>query len=372
MSQEQFLEKVKSVHGDTYDYTDTIYINMKTKIRVVCPTHGVFEQLPQAHLRGQGCPLCGREKQVATLKSRYGVSNPMQSAEIFEKARKTCKERYGTEWATSQKSIQKKIETTNLNRYGVARPIQSSEIYDKMTDTVVARYGVENVGQASEIRAKMKDTCYARYGSSEILSVPSVRKKIKSTNVVRYGGIAPMCSQSVRDKMRDTVRTKYGVDSIMQCPDVLYKIRNTKAARGVFHTSAIEEDLFVRLCCYFGEDDVQRQYHSDVYPFACDFYIKSRNMYIELNGSWTHGKHWYSDSIEDKEIVDLWTVRNTKYYKNAIDVWTRADVLKRNTARQNQLNYIVFWDVKLRDVDLWFECGAPDGQDWNRMYSWIS
>ena len=38
------------------------YIDSKTKIKIICPKHNIFEQLPYEHLRGKGCPFCGREK----------------------------------------------------------------------------------------------------------------------------------------------------------------------------------------------------------------------------------------------------------------------------------------------------------------------
>ena len=36
---------------------------METKVCIVCPEHGEFWQTPHSHLRGQGCPICGKIKQ---------------------------------------------------------------------------------------------------------------------------------------------------------------------------------------------------------------------------------------------------------------------------------------------------------------------
>ena len=38
--------------------------------------------------------------------------------------------------------------------------------------------------------------------------------------------------------------------------------------------------------------------------------------------------------------------KGTKFYNNAIQTWTIRDVKKRNTAKENTLNYIEFWTVK--------------------------
>jgi very-short-patch-repair endonuclease len=56
---EQFTEKAKEKHGDTYDYSISNYINYTTKVSIQCKQHGIFEQKPQQHLDGNGCPKCG-------------------------------------------------------------------------------------------------------------------------------------------------------------------------------------------------------------------------------------------------------------------------------------------------------------------------
>lgn len=56
---EDFLEKAKAVHGDTYSYTKAVYTKAKEKLLITCKIHGDFEQTPLHHLDGQGCPMCG-------------------------------------------------------------------------------------------------------------------------------------------------------------------------------------------------------------------------------------------------------------------------------------------------------------------------
>jgi predicted GIY-YIG superfamily endonuclease len=56
---EDFIIKANEIHGDKYDYSKTNYINRRTKIKIICPIHGEFEQNPGHHLNGSGCPKCG-------------------------------------------------------------------------------------------------------------------------------------------------------------------------------------------------------------------------------------------------------------------------------------------------------------------------
>lgn len=58
---EDFIKEAKEIHGGKYDYSKTDYINERTKVIITCPIHGDFLQLPKNHLRGQGCPECGKE-----------------------------------------------------------------------------------------------------------------------------------------------------------------------------------------------------------------------------------------------------------------------------------------------------------------------
>ena len=55
---EQFLLEAFSIHGDRYNYLEE-YHNSHTKIKIECKVHGIFIQAPEKHLSGNGCPLCG-------------------------------------------------------------------------------------------------------------------------------------------------------------------------------------------------------------------------------------------------------------------------------------------------------------------------
>ena len=50
-----FIIKAKNIHGSKYNYSKVIYKNNKTKIIIICPIHGEFEQTPDRHLQGNGC-----------------------------------------------------------------------------------------------------------------------------------------------------------------------------------------------------------------------------------------------------------------------------------------------------------------------------
>lgn len=53
-----FIKKASKIHNNKYDYSKTIYKNNSTKVKIVCPIHGIFVQLPYNHLSGAGCSKC--------------------------------------------------------------------------------------------------------------------------------------------------------------------------------------------------------------------------------------------------------------------------------------------------------------------------
>ena len=89
---------------------------------------------------------------------------------------------------------------------------------------------------------------------------------------------------------------------------------------------------------------------SEKYPFLCDFYLVDSDLYIELNIYWSHNDHYFDNSNKDDiKTLELWKQKakeGHKQYQNAINVWTNKDLQKRQTAIDNNLNYVVVWTVE--------------------------
>ena len=81
-----FINDAIAIHGDRYDYSLVEYHNNKTPVKVICPIHGVFEQKPNQHLSGQGCPDCGK---IKAAKKRH-----ITNAEFIERAKRVHGDKY--------------------------------------------------------------------------------------------------------------------------------------------------------------------------------------------------------------------------------------------------------------------------------------
>ena len=58
MTQEEFLLRARSAHGEKFDYSQTVYINSITKVEIVCKQCGkTIRQYPESHMK-YGCNKC--------------------------------------------------------------------------------------------------------------------------------------------------------------------------------------------------------------------------------------------------------------------------------------------------------------------------
>lgn len=76
-----FIKKAKEVHCNKYSYANSVYINKRTKINIICPEHGEFTQLPMNHIRGQGCPECGK---IIAQKREMNCKNHRKTNDEFQ------------------------------------------------------------------------------------------------------------------------------------------------------------------------------------------------------------------------------------------------------------------------------------------------
>ena len=52
MKQEDVIKKFREIHGNRYDYSLVEYLGTHKKVKIICSSHGEFEQSPSHHKRG--------------------------------------------------------------------------------------------------------------------------------------------------------------------------------------------------------------------------------------------------------------------------------------------------------------------------------
>lgn len=277
------------------------------------------------------CPLCGKNVQFKTYKLGYSLYCSHKCAlsdegkrEMAKQYKKSCLEKYGVDNCAKLESSKEKAKQTSLKKYGVTHHSKA-------------------IGY--------KEQYAASNGVASPMLLPGVKEKVRKTNIKKYGGPTPFCSPEVKAKM--------DFQSIVQ------KISETKQKNHTFNTSSEEERLFSILAKLFGNDDVIRQYSSKAYPYRCDFYLKDKDVYIELNASQFHNCQPYRNYAWQKRVVSLMSQRsaemkekggkmNVTQYDNIISTWAERDVKKRDTAKKNKLKYLELFYVP--DDKTLFQC----------------
>lgn len=206
---------------------------------------------------------------------------------------------------------------------------RTEEEKEKQKQTVFKKYGVYNVSQIKEVREKI----HISHSSEEW------KEKCKKIKLERYGNP----NYNNIDKNLKTKELKYG-DSHYNNSE---KNTETKRKNKTFNTSSCEIDFYNYLSQKYTEGDIIKQYKDVRYPFACDFYIKSKDMFIELNIHPCHHFKPYNKEEDKEELQRLQEkAKTSNYYKNVIKVWTISDVKKREYAQKNNLNYLTIYTIK--------------------------
>ena len=246
----------------------------------------------------------------------------------------------------------KRLKETSLKKYGTNRPSQANIVKIHQAETNIKKYNSKSVLQNDDVKIKTKETLLKKYNVDNIAKSDYWKNNIKKTSLIKYNTLYPNQSEQVKEKMKQTCMIHYGVDNYFKTKiarehasskEAKIKSYNTKKEHNSFNKSSKEEQSYILLKEKFS--DVIRQYTSTLYPFACDFYIPSLDLYIECNYHWTHGNKPYEGSKEDLELLNQWRESSTEFYNNAITTWTIRDVNKRNIAKQNNLNYLEFFNI---------------------------
>lgn len=232
-------------------------------------------------------------------------------------------------------------------------------------------YGNENYNNGEQ-RIK---TCNEKYNCDYTFQTENNKTKSKAKKKLLYGDE----NYNNPEKAKVTCNKNWGVDNYtktkqykdyMQIPSVkisrVNKVNKTKKKNGTFKSSNCEDIIYQFLIYKFNEDfdNVLYQYNKDKrYPFMCDFYIKSLDLFIEINFDPSHGfEPFNSENPKHLERIKQLKEKSKEYtlkynkrsrYDNFIEVWTKRDVIKFQFAKQNNLNYLTFYN-------------------WDQFYEWFS
>ena len=249
-----FIKKSIEVHGDKYDYSKVEYINVNTKVCIICPEHGEFEQIPMNHIIGQGCPKCaGRglntKEVVKKFREIHGEYYDYSKVEFIGMHNKVCIicPEHGEFWQTPSKHI---------------------------------------IGQGCKQCAHSDNGFNKRMTQNEFI----MKANKTHNNKYDYSNVVYITSH---DKI-DIICPKHGV--FRQLP---YDHLHGHGCPSCNNTFSIGEmEIYQYLCEILGKENVVLHDRSILNGKEIDIYIPNKNIGIEYNGLYWHSElngkdKWY-------------------------------------------------------------------------------
>ena len=291
---------------------------------------------------------CSKSKVERLLK---GIKRPKKFRQL--QTQKTCREKYGVDNISQLQTTKDKVKKTCEERYGKDKMIGSKDFRDRTAKVL----GVENASQLESVKEKVRHTVKERYGVENISQLQETKEKVKTTCKEKYGTDYFTQTQDYTVKSAITCQEKYGVNNYSQSKqfkelytnedfvkDLVHKMHETKKRNGSYGKSKEEDRLYKKIKSKY--PDVIRQYSDYRYPFLCDFYIPSLDLFIEYQGHIRHGKEPFNPENPEhiKRMNFLISKANTsKYYKDMLKCWTILDPEKRRIAKENNLRLKEVW-----------------------------
>ena len=315
----------KYIFSNNYAQRDEVIINVNDIIDYYITTnHSKVETMEHFNISNTF---------LSKIIKHYHIKKPRTLS--YEHNKKTLLLRYGDETYNNLEKAKK----TCIERYGVENPFQDTA---HMKQSYINKCGVDNPNKLKEVREKIKKTCLEKYGETSFSKTKEFKEKCRLSSIEHFGTQHPMQSNEIKNKFDFNV--------------IADKAFETKKRNNSTNTSRPQQHMIDCLIGIFGKENVKTEYKDSRYPFHCDAYVVSLDLFIELNLYFTHGynpktkqsPHLFNpNNKDDIELLNIWKEKaeTSKFYANAIEVWTLKDVEKHTCAIKNNLNYVCLYTI---------------------------
>lgn len=239
------------------------------------------------------------------------------------KARKTCKEKYGVEYASQAEWFQEKVKDTSLKKYGTDAILKADIVRQKINQTVREKYDVDYVSQSE-----------------------SVKEQIKQTNIQKYGVSCVMQNPKIKQKALDTMEKKYGHQIPMQVPEIKAKAQETLSKNGTTRTSKQQLQLYEIVKLKYPDAELNFPYEH----CSLDVFICVNNIKIDIEyDCW----YWHRDKHKDVRRGKFLQTQGFKVLrvKSAYQLPTEQELF-------DAIDYLVNTEHYFKEIILsdWKEC----------------
>lgn len=198
--------------------------------------------------------------------------------------------------------------------------------------TCLKRYGSPSFGGTDAHLEKFRETCLQNFGAPSPLQDSGTLKKIEKTNLIRYG------SKTFAGTEAHKVSADWKKASQQAWQT---KIRNSKNGQS---QSKMEDKFYKVLIKIFGETDIERQKY--LAGQWADFYIESKNIYIQFDGVYWHGLNRKFSEIKLQK-----TAQDRKIYKQILKDRKLNRYCKKNDLKLLRITDNDFKSMSIQDVE---------------------
>jgi len=196
--------------------------------------------------------------------------------------------------------LEQKRKADCLERLGVDHPMKTDEGKANFNAAMIAEYGVPWSFMSDEILTTREDNWEEKTGYRHFMQDPEVQQKSKETNLAVRGVEYPTQDPTVIAKSKQTCLSKYGVDNVFKSDyfrelmdenidEIVKKRHETMKKNGTYSKSQPEDRCYLLLATLFGDDDVERQVTPAGTRWPIDLFVKSKQIYIQVDGEYWHG-----------------------------------------------------------------------------------
>lgn len=280
-TKEMFIRKSINIHGDEYDYSMVNYINNKTKVKIICKKHGIFEQRPDNHIQNQKCPYCinnniksTNEEFIRKSIEKYGHIldySMVDYVNVNTKVKFICK-KHGVFYQIPNNHLCKKMKIPCYKCSSEDRVLEKKEIILKLN----------NIHNGFYNYSKFE---YFGYSNKSIIICPIHGEFTQKVHTHFLGSGCKKCSSSNGEKMISSILNDININYLKE-----HKFNDCK-------------------------DKIELKF---------DFYIPQKNICIEYNGL----QHYKEINFFGGEV-----------YFNGIK---RRDEIKLKYCKENNIQLIIF------------------------------
>lgn len=267
----------------------------------------------------------------------------------------------------NSRSSEEQEEINRKAREGIAKLSSEQRAINNAKAQAAAKLARENLSEERKEQIRKQQQANARNIAKNRSKESWEQAKIRRAETIRnrtpekqqqvfenaqkgWANMSPEAREQRLKNQGEGVKRAFAMMPQERKQEIVEKVHNTKKQNGVYQhvgTSKQEDIFYERLLSFYDKEDIVRWYRDERYPFCCDFYVASKDLFIECNFFWTHNNHVF-DKDDPNDVAELakWQekAKKSKFYKAAIYTWTDLDVRKYDTAKKNNLNYKVVYN----------------------------